>query len=156
MLFEKGQSLIELLLAIAIFVIAVSALAFLILDGYVSGRLAEEITIANFLAEEGMEATRSIRDNNWNDLTTGSHGLAISGNNWVFQGISETIDKFTRLITVENVNLDRKKVTSQVTWQFAEGRPQEVKLVTYLTNWAKLAPYLAQAHYRWRADDGGE
>lgn len=159
--YKKGQSLIELLVAIGIFVIAVSSLAFLILDSFVSGRLASEITKANFLAEEGMEATKSIRDNSWNGLISGSHGLTISGNNWVFQGTSEDIsDQLkggTRAIKIEDIGLDRKKVTSQVTWQFTQARPQEIRLVTYLTNWAKpMPPYLAQLHYRWRNDDGGE
>jgi len=154
---EKGQSLIELIVAIGIFVIAISALAFFILDSYVSGRLAQEITIANFLAEEGIEATRSIRDNDWEGLIPGNYGLTISPQgNWVFQDSPDIIDKFTRLILVEDIGIDRKKVTSRVTWQFTQARPQEIRLVTYLTNWAKTNPYLAQLHYRWRADDGGE
>jgi len=155
---EKGQSLIELLVAIGIFVITVSALAFFILDSYVSGRLAEEITKANFLAEEGIEATRSIRDNNWDDLISADHGLVISlEGHWVFEDSYDTTDKFTRVISIEDIGIDRKKITSRVTWQFTQARPQEVRLVTYLTNWAKLMPpYLAQLHYRWRNDDGGE
>lgn len=162
---EKGQSLIELLVAIGIFVIAASSLAFLILDSYVSGRLAEEITKANFLAEEGLEATRSIRDNDWNQLTADSYGLAISEteNTWVFTvppegtDVSDQLRGGTRIIMIEDVGTDRKKVTSRVTWQFTQARPQEIRLVTYLTNWAKLMPpYLAQLHYRWRNDDGGE
>lgn len=155
--YESGQSLVELLVAIAIFVIVVSTLLFLVLDSYVAGRLASEITQANFLAEEGLEAARSIRDNDWVDLINGDHGLMIFGGNWQFSGGSEVIDgKFTRVVRVEEINSDRKKVTSQITWQFTETRVQEVKLITYLTNWAKSMPYLAQLHYRWRNDDGGE
>jgi len=138
---QYGQSLVELLVAIGIFVIAVSSLAFFILDGYISGRLAEEITKANFLAEEGMEAVRSIRDNSWDGLTTGSHGLTISGNNWIFQGIQEDVGtqlkEGVRKIIVEDIDPDRKKVTSQINWQFTPARPQEIRLITYLTNWQK-------------------
>jgi len=142
---ERGQSLIELVVVLGIFVIVVSVLIFLILNSYVAGRLALEITQANFLAEEGLEATRSIRDNNWQDLTNGEHGLIVSGGNWQFSEESETIDgKFTRVVKVEEIDPispdpDRKKVTSQVTWQFTEAKPQEVSLVTYLTNWQKVA-----------------
>lgn len=158
--YEKGQSLIELLIATAVFVIVVSSLAFFILNSYVSGRFAQEITIANSLAEEGLEAARSIRDNDWTNLNPGEHGLALSENNWAFQGnqedISNQLGEGVRKIIIEDIGLDRKKITSKVTWQFSETRFQEIQLVTYLTNWAKLTPYLAQLHYRWRNDDGGE
>ena len=155
---NKGQSLIELVVALGIFVIVGSALVFLIFNSYIAGRLASEITQANFLAEEGLEAARSIRDNNFADLTDGDHGLDNATGNWQFLGTSETIDgKFTRIINIEEIDLDRKKVTSQVTWQFTGARPQEVGLVTYLTNWAGIIPsFVAQLHYRWRNDDGGE
>ncbi len=133
---NRGQSLIELLVAIGIFVIVVSVLIFLILNSYVTGRLASEITIANFFAEEGLEAARSIRDRNFAGLTNGNHGLIISGGNWQFSGQSGVIDgKFTRAIKVDEIDPNRKKITSQVTWQFTEARPQEITLVTYLTNW---------------------
>jgi len=140
---EKGQSLVELVIAIGIFVIVISSLAFLIFNSYTAGFLASEITKANFLAEEGLEATRSIRDNNWQDLTNGDHGLDNSSGNWQFSGQPEIINgKFTRVIIVEEIDSDpdRKKITSQITWQLTEARPQEVKLVTYLTDWQKIAP----------------
>ena len=155
---EKGQSLIELLVAIGIFIVAISALALFILDSYISGRLAREITIANFLAEEGIEATTSIRNNSWDDLILGARGLAISPEgHWIFEGSYDTTDKFTRVIAIEDIGIDRKKITSRVTWQFTQARSQEIQLITYLTNWAEpMPPYLAQLHYRWRNDDGGE
>lgn len=142
---ETGQSLIELLIAIGVFIVIISSLAFFILNSYVSGRLAEEVTKANFLAEEGIEATISIRDNTWNNLIEGYHGLAIFGNNWVFQEAQEDINSQLkggiRTIKIENIGSDRKKVTSQITWQFIEAESQEVQLVTYLTNWQKITIY---------------
>ena len=158
---QKGELIIELLVAIAIFVAVVSSISFLILDSYVSGRLAREITQANFLAEEGLEAVRSIRDNSWNQLSEGSHGLAISGNNWIFQGqeedISSQLKEGKRIIEIKNLAFGVKEITSRVVWKFAEGIPQEVKLLTYLTNWTEPLPsYLSQFHYRWRNDDGRE
>lgn len=160
---QSGQSLIELLIAMAIFTMAVTGLSFLVIDSYASGRLAQEITAANFLAEEGLEAARSIRDHNWNGLAPGSYGLATSTENtWIFQGSSEDLssqlkDGATRVITVEDLGSDRKKIVSTVFWKFSEDRPQEVSLVTYLTNWAKSTnTHLTQFHYRWRNDDGRE
>lgn len=161
---ESGQSLIELVVAIGIFVIVVSALVFLIFSSYIAGRLASEINIGNFLAEEGLEVARSIRDSDWTKLTNGNHGLDNLTGNWVFFGTStdasDQLNQGQLVITVEDLSPpdpDRKKIISRVSWQFTEARPQEVKLVTYLTNWAgPMPPYLAQLHYRWRNDDGGE
>lgn len=142
---QKGESLIELLVAMGIFVVVVSSVAFLVLDSYVSGRLAKEITQANFLAEEGIEAVGSIRDNSWSNLTAGNHGLAISGNNWVFQAASEDMSlqlkEGIRTITIEDIGSDRKKITSQIDWNFIKTRPQQVQLVTYLTNWQKIISF---------------
>jgi hypothetical protein len=139
---NQGQSLIELIIAIGIFVFVTSALVFLILDSYISGRLATEITKADFLAQEGLEAVRSIRDNSWSDLTSGSHGLAISGGHWVFQGTSEDIsdqlNNGSRVIEIENIDQYRKKVTSRIDWQFSQ-KAEEVRLITYLTNWQKIS-----------------
>ena len=138
----KGQSLIELIIAVGIFVFLILALSLLVLDSYVSGRLASEITKANFLAEEGLEAARAIRDNSWSDLIAGSHGLVISGGHWIFQGTSEDISSQlrggARIITIENIDSNRKKITSKINWQFSEGRTEEIKLITYLTNWQKI------------------
>ncbi|KPJ55097.1 hypothetical protein AMJ47_01055 [Parcubacteria bacterium DG_72] len=119
---QKGQSMIELLVAMGIFVIVAATIAFLVVDSYISSRAGEERTKAAFLAEQGLEQARLTRNNNWDDLVS----LA-----------PETIEKFTRTVTVENIDSDRKKVTSQVTWQLTQTRPQEVSLITYLTNWSK-------------------
>ena len=141
MKWEKGQSLIELIIAIGIFVAVVFTLSLFVLNGYFSNRLALELNTAVFLAEEEIEAVRSIRDNSWLDLTTGSHGLAISGDHWVFQGEEENVggqlNQGVRKISIEDIDPNRKKIISQVSWQFSEGRPEEIKLVTYLTNWQK-------------------
>ncbi len=136
---ESGQTLVELLLAMGVFVLAVSAITFIILDVYLSDRAGRERMTATFLAKEGMEATRSIRDNNWTSLTNGDHGLAISANKWIFQGAEENVSnrlrEGKRKITVQAIDANRKKITSKVTWKLTEGRLQEVALITYLTNW---------------------
>jgi len=143
MKYENGQSLIELIIAIGVFSIAIVSLVFLILESYISGRLASEITVADFLAQEGLEAARAIRDNNWSDLVNGDYRLDSFSGNWRFIPGSEIIDgKFIRVIKIDEANPDnpdpdRKKITSQIIWQFSEGRNEEVKLVTYLTHWQK-------------------
>jgi len=137
----KGQSLIELLIAAGIFVMTVSVVASLLIDGYISNLQASQNSQAIFLTEEGLEAVRSIRDNNWNDLTSGSHGISISQNQWIFQGeeenISDKLPEGVRKVIVESIGVDRKKVTSQVTWKIPPAKSTKIELVTYFTNWQK-------------------
>lgn len=140
---EKGQSLLELILAMGIFVTVIAGLSFFVLDSYITGRLSYEISKADFLAQEGLEAARSIRDNNFNDLVAGSHGLTITLGRWTFQGtqedVSSQLTQGIRQIQIENIDSDTRRVTSSVAWLFSEGRNQEVELVSYLTNWQKTS-----------------
>jgi len=139
---QSGQILIEILLAMGIFVVSVTTITWLVLDVYLADRVGREKMLATFLATEGQEVARSIRDNNWNDLIAGEHGLAMSGTNWIFQGTQEDVSgqlrEGVRRIIVEDIDLDRKKVTSQISWKLTEARLQEVSLISYLTNWNEV------------------
>ncbi len=139
---ERGQSLIELLVAVGLFVAVVSAVGLLIMQSRFSNLKASQHSQASFLVHEAMEAVRSIRDNNWDDLLDGSHGLAISSSRWVFQGTEEDISSFLnkgkRKVIIESIDADRKKITSQVTWENPRAEQTQVALVSYLSNWQKL------------------
>lgn len=143
--YSKGQSLLELIISIGIFVAVIASLVFFVFDSYLSNRLSNEMTKANFLAEEGLEAAKSIRDNNFSDLLAGSHGLIISNGHWIFQGteedISSQLNSGKRVVLIENIDSNRKKITSSVNWNFTENRPEEVRLVSYLTNWQIVSAY---------------
>lgn len=158
---KGGQLLTEILIAIGIFALISATIIFLVIDAYLTNRTAKEKTIAVFLAKEGIEAVRSIRENSWQDLLSGQHGLAISENHWIFQGTEDDLSQYfkegKRRIIIEDIGPDEKKITSRVNWKISENRTQEVVLVTYLTNWQKSSnPFISQLHYRWRNDDGGE
>jgi len=135
----KGQSIIELLIAMGVFIISFSGIVFLILESYASGLLAQEMNIANFLAKEGIEAAKSIRDNSWNNLAIGEHGLATSADGWVFQGSEENFSNYLnqgkRKIIVQSIDPNKKAVISSVAWSFSKQRPEKIELITYLTNW---------------------
>lgn len=140
---EKGQSLIELMIAMAVFVFAVTAISWLALNVYLADKSGREMMAASFLAKEGLEAAKSIRDNNWSDLANGNHGLAISENHWVFQGaqedISSKLNNGVRNVAVEEIDSNRKKIISNVSWNFNSLRQGSVSLVTYMTNWLLVA-----------------
>lgn len=135
---QKGFSLLEVILAGAIFVLIISALAGVLIYGQESTILAGKRTRAVFLAEEGLEAIRNIRDNNFSSLVNGNYGIAISGGQWSFSGTQDTTDVFTRIETISTIDADRKLITSNITWQQNLQRTGNVILETYLTNWQKV------------------
>lgn len=133
---SKGFSTIETLLSSAILILIVTAFMGAYIYGNESTTLAGQRERAAFLAEEGLEASRNIRDENFSNLVNGTSGLVISGNQWTFSGSSDTTDSFyTRQITISTAGTDRKQVVSTVTWQQNNQRTGSVSLTSYLTNW---------------------
>lgn len=132
---NRGQSLIEVLVAIGVFIAGAATVGLLVLDANVSSRQGGERTQAILLAREGLEAVRSLRDADFDNIAAGAHGIALSGARWVFSGASDVQDQFTRTITVTDIDIDTKKIESVVSWQFTEVRRNSVALVDYLTDW---------------------
>ena len=132
---EQGFSLVEVILTGSVFALILTALVGAYLYGQESSVLAGNRTRAVLLAEEGIEAVRNIRDENFANLTAGTHGLDISSNQWVFSGSSSSTDIFTRSVTIGDVNDTTKLVTSTVTWVQNAQRNGIVEIVTRLVNW---------------------
>ncbi|MEK7583783.1 MAG: GIY-YIG nuclease family protein [Patescibacteria group bacterium] len=130
-----GFTLVEVVVASAVFLIIVAAFGGAMIYSQGGMTRAGERGRASFLALEGSEATRAMRDASFVALTDGQHGLAVSGGLWVFSGTSDVTGIFTRQVTVGTIDADRKRVTSTVTWLQPQGRPGSVQLVTNLTNW---------------------
>ena len=137
---EEGQLLVELIVAMGVFVVTGSALFLLIFNSYTAGSLSLEIMQADLLSQEGMESLRAIRDNSWQGLIAGQYSLDDSLGYWRLVAGPEIIDgRFTRTITVEEIGFDRRKINSKITWNSQSGKPQEINLATYLTNWQKTS-----------------
>jgi len=136
---RRGFSLVEVMLAVAIFSLIVSVFVGALIYAQQSVASFGGRTKAAFLAEEGLEAARNIRDAGFSNLTDGTYGLAISGGQWVFSGSSDTTDNFTRAITISTIDPERKQVSSNVFWQENPQRTGSVTLITYLNNWAAVA-----------------
>ncbi|HEY4477696.1 MAG TPA: hypothetical protein VJB09_00265, partial [Candidatus Paceibacterota bacterium] len=103
-----GFSVIEVLLATSIFGLLVTGIAGSYLYGQESTAQSGAHTRAVYLAEEGLEASRSIRDNSFANLTDGTHGLGTAGGHFVFSGSSDANGIYTREITVKSVDDNRK------------------------------------------------
>lgn len=140
MRFANGQSLIEVLLAVAIFSIVMGAIVFSFIDIYRGSFYSVNRTDGFRLAQEGIEATRAIRDRSFAELVSGTHGIALSGAQWSFSGTSDTSALFTRTIEIASPDVDTRYVTSTVSWVDG-GQPRSIVLATIIKNWEKsIAP----------------
>ncbi len=151
----KGQSLLEVIIAMAIFALISAAMASLSVGGFVSLSVGGEQTEAQVYAQEGVEAVRAIRDRAWNELIFTTSTVSTSSGQWVFDG-EGTIGQsgaYTRTISVWPVcrdgsnniadcpatytDIQTKKVISRVDLP-VRNTTNTVQQVTYLTNWDSL------------------
>ena len=84
MIRRSGFTLVEVVVASAVFLIIVAAFGGAVIYSQGGMTRAGERGRASFLALEGIEATRAIRDASFAALTDGQHGLAVSGGRWSF------------------------------------------------------------------------
>jgi type II secretory pathway pseudopilin PulG len=153
---NKGISLIDLLVAIAIFAIVFSIILGAISLSFSTSNLIKQTIQANNIAIETIEAVRNFRDGTIWDVN-GLGTLATSTDyypqatslKWeMVQGI-ENLNGFERKVILKDVmrdsnnnivesggnyDPDTKKIIVNVSWQ-EKGRTHQVEITTYLTNW---------------------
>lgn len=158
----KGFGLIEVIVAMGIFVIIATTGVTTVVHTLSVNRLGDEETEAYLFAQEGIEAARSIKNKGWTtpflatNCTSGC-GLSSGGGSWVFSGSNNTLSagggrNYTRTVTVTQAQRDGSgnivdsggtadsdlyKVTSTVDWDFTTARANSVSLSTYFTRWDK-------------------
>ena len=136
---KRGFSLLELVLAVAVFSVGSFALATLLIDSNISTKLSTERINALLYAKEGIGAVQSIRNSGWAALTDGNHGLSHANSSWSFVSSSDLIDnKYTRVISIASTNppaTSSKTVTANVSWYLTPVRIASTTINTVLTNW---------------------
>lgn len=148
---QSGFSLIELLLAGAVFAVFAAGIVEVLFFGLEADRLGEETTIATEYASASIEALRSIKAKNFDDLSvTSATGIARAGGNWILSGSDNTFGKYTRVISIEEVkrdgngdidensgdtDSDTKKAIVTASWNVTPSRLDSVVLETFLTRW---------------------
>lgn len=137
---ESGQMLVEVLIALGLFVIIMSSVIIFFFNGQFSAINSGKIREALGVARNGIEASRFIRDDAWGNLVDGDHGLVFTGTQWQFSGTSDVTGEFTRKITISLVEDNVKQILSEVTWQDVRLGQQQVSLVTYLSDWKNAPP----------------
>ena len=138
MIRRSGFTLVEVVVASAVFLIIVAAFGGAVIYSQGGMTRAGERGRASFLALEGIEATRAIRDASFAALTDGQHGLAVSGGRWSFSDTSDVTGIFTRQIGITSLDANRKRVAATVSWTQPQQRQGSVELVSVLANWTTL------------------
>src|SRR3989344_1116576 len=151
---KTGVSLVEVILAVALFALFATALLGLLFASYGSNFQALEKHKAGLYAQEGLEAVLSIRRQAWNLLVNGDHGLTSLAGFWQFNGSSDLIEnKYQRTITLNDVcrdpsglivdclspgalpDLHSKQAVVKVSYAAITGVNNEVTLESLLTTW---------------------
>ena len=128
----SGQSIAEVIVALAIFTLGVAAVGSMMLDAERTTRARQERERASLLASEGIEAARSIRDGNFDALVSGTYGLVQNNGHFELSGVLDDEDELKREIEVVDIDANTKQVSSTVSWGENEGE-DSVETVTILT-----------------------
>jgi type II secretory pathway pseudopilin PulG len=133
----RGFMMVEVIVVISIITVSmIASMAVAQKSIYVS-RQAVDATEATFLLEEGAEAVRILRDNNWTNisgLTAGTNYYPLfTGGTWTLSTTPNTVDIFTRKVVLSNVNRDNgtKDIASVGT------NDPGTKLVTVTVSWVE-------------------
>lgn len=145
---QKGAGLVELILAVGIFAIGVLTFSHMFLFSHDSAIYNIGENEALDLSREGLEAVRSIRNNDFEDLAPGNYELSLDGGKWVLVelvGEPSTInERYQRTIEISDYENDekRKEIISTVTW---DKGVESVSLTEHLTFWQEEAYTLTMA-----------
>ena len=120
--FISGQSLLEVVLALAIFSLIAAAFVSLTLGSLANVGYGTDFLVAETIANEGIGLKRAIRDNAWNVLADGAETATLEG-------------RFNRTTTISPINLETKLAKVEIAWPSPLGATQTVTRQTYLTNW---------------------
>lgn len=142
-------TLMEVVIAVALFSIMATGIIPVTLGIFDTVLQDQNHLKAVYYVQQGLEAVRSIRDYNYSNLANGSFGLSRERGYWELSGSSETIDQFTRVVTIADAVRDSsctlnshgsadstsKQVTVTVTWQSIPGVVSQETATQYVTNW---------------------
>ncbi len=151
--YQSGQSILEVILALAIFALFAATMVSLILGSFESLGRGSDYLAAAALADEALEAARSIRDGAWNELVFNQSAATSTSGEWQFvaEGTDEQIGKFHRVLTFSPVcrdgslnltvcpagatDLYSRAAKAVVDWTTPAGTAAAVERQTLFTDW---------------------
>lgn len=148
---QQGFFLFEVVVASAVIATVLIFLVGSIQSSVDVSKRSLEKTQAAYLLEEGVEAVKAIRDNDFDTITALTAGtpyyLHYAAGAWTLTATAESVDAFTRTVVFSAVSRDAsddiasvgtddpgtKKGTVTVTWAAPSGAKSE-SLVFYISN----------------------
>lgn len=147
---RRGQSLVELLLAIGIAALVIPTLGISIMSSRSGKAQLKERFTGTILMKEAQDAVRSVREKGWTIFAlNGTFHPVISGSSWTLTPGAETVGNFNRQVVISDVNRDSsgaivsapngsvdpstKQVTITVSW--IKPLAASVTSTTYLTRY---------------------
>jgi hypothetical protein len=134
---NKGFVVVEALLSASLLLIVFVALIGIIVYNQKDRENLSNRQRALFLAQEGLEASRSIRDGGFSSLSDGSFGITTNSGKWAFSPSPDSQDSFSRQVTISTVSPEIKKVDCLVSWLSSNNATKTVSLSTYLSDWRR-------------------
>lgn len=131
---SKGFSLVEAILATALFGIGVAGFVGAFIVGSDSHQDAERRLKARLFAQEAYEVLYEMGATDFTVLTAGTYGLATSSNVWVLSGSNTVEDIYTREVEITDIDANRKNVVITVSW-LERLMNRTFTLNTRITNW---------------------
>lgn len=138
--FRSGFTLVETLVALSIFTVSILGLLGVLTRSSANINYAKQKMTASYLAQEGMECIRNIRDNyvlypdppsqSWNGFRT------MNPDDFSNIACPATPEGFTRTLSKNIIGPDEVKVFSKVEWTQASGTPN-ITFSGNLFNWVE-------------------
>lgn len=147
---RSGFSLVELVIAIAVFISLISGVFYLAVGSYTPFiGVGNSREMARY-AQEAEEAVKIIKDKSWSEIVSNATGndvkaLKNASGDWILQSGTDTRGAFTRSIKIASVARDGNgaiaesgtddPATKKVTVTISGTNRNDYKLEFYITNW---------------------
>lgn len=137
-----GFTLVETLVSISIFTMSILGLLSILASGITNTTYAKQKMTADYLAQEGIEYIRNMRDTavlydvqgaqqGWNTFKA---ALPTTSSNTFYPINNSDFPGFTRTITMTSVSLEEVKISSNVSWKQSSGN-YNITFSEDLFNW---------------------
>lgn len=116
---QAGQSIIEATVSVGVVALIIVALVSVVTLSIRNAVFSKNKSLATKYVTEGLEAVRSIRERDWQELVAGTHGLKYDiSDGWTLDGSSDTpAAGFTRKVEITGSG-DSYQVVVTVSWTY--------------------------------------